>query len=98
MPILIALQTAMIIAIGTEYGCSVTKANAKSILLTLPASYCGRAFSQYLIGLLPGYGNTIKACSAMVITETVGWAANTYFASTDIEQQPASNSISPPLI
>lgn len=88
----------MIIAIGSEYGCTVTKANAKSILLTLPASCCGRAFSQYLIGWMPGYCNAIKACSAMAITETVGWAANTYFAGTDIEQQPASNSISPPLI
>jgi uncharacterized protein (DUF697 family) len=91
MPILIALQTAMIIAIGTEYGCSVTKANAKSILLTLPASYCGRAFSQYLIGWLPGYGNSIKACSAIAITESVGWAANAYFAAGNADDTCTTN-------
>lgn len=91
MPILISLQTAMIIAIGSEYGCTVTKANAKSILLTMPASYCGRALSQYLIGWIPGYGNAIKACSAMVITETVGWAANAYFAADNSDDTCTAN-------
>lgn len=91
MPILIALQTAMIIAIGSEYGCTVTKANAKSILLTLPASYCGRVISQYLIGWLPGYGNVIKASTAMAMTETIGWAANSYFAAGNADDTCTTN-------
>jgi len=38
MPALMTLQTAMIVAIGHEHGCELTKAKAKSILLTFPAS------------------------------------------------------------
>lgn len=92
LPILMTLQTAMIIAIGTEYDCTITKANAKAILFTLPAGYGGRALSQYLIGWIPGYGNAINASTAMAMTEAIGWAANAYFASDDIDTQPASNS------
>ncbi|MBV5340621.1 MAG: hypothetical protein J0665_13875 [Deltaproteobacteria bacterium] len=79
MPALAALQTAMIIAIGHEHGCEITKANAKSILLTFPASYGGRALSQFLVGWIPGYGNAINASTAITITETIGWAADSYF-------------------
>lgn len=85
MPVLITLQTAMIIAIGAEYDCTITKANAKSILLTLPAGYGGRAFSQAMMGWLPAYGNAINALTAMAITETIGWAANSYFAADSSE-------------
>jgi len=92
MPILTSLQTAMIIAIATEHDCTITKANAKAILLTLPAGYGGRALSQFLIGWIPGYGNAINASTAMVMTETIGWAANKYFASDYTDTQPASNS------
>ncbi len=92
MPILTALQTAMIIAIGHEHGCDITKASAKSLLLTFPGSYGGRAISQYLLGWLPGYGNVINASTAMAITETIGWTADAYFANNDINNQPTSNS------
>lgn len=85
-----ALQTAMIVAIATEYDCTITKANAKSLLLTLPAGYGGRAFSQYLIGWIPGYGNAINASTAMAITETIGFAANAYFSNTDNEHRTSS--------
>lgn len=79
MPALMALQTAMIIAIGHEHGCEISKANAKSILLTFPAGYGGRALSQFLIGWIPGFGNAINASTAMAITETIGWTADAYF-------------------
>lgn len=90
MPILMTLQTAMIIAIGTEYDCTITKANAKAILLTLPAGYSGRALSQYLTGWIPGYGNAINASTAMVLTEAIGWAANAYFSTDAIDTNSAS--------
>lgn len=79
MPVLMALQTAMIVAIGHEHGCEVTKAHAKSLLLTLPAGYGGRAISQFLLGWIPGLGNVINATTAASITESVGWAADSYF-------------------
>ena len=92
LPILTTLQAAMIIAIGHEHGCEVTKTNAKSILLTLPASYGGRALSQFLVGFIPGYGNAFKAGTAMAITETIGWTANAYFARDETKKETALNS------
>ena len=79
MPVLMALQVGMIVAIGHQHGCDVTKAKAKSILLTLPAGYGGRILSQFLLGWIPGYGNAINASTAIGITEGIGWAANAYF-------------------
>ncbi len=90
MPFLIALETAMIMAIGHEHGCPITRANAKSMLLTFPAGFGGRALAQYLVGLIPGFGNVIKAGTAMAITETIGWAADAYFKND--ETQPSSDS------
>lgn len=92
LPVLTALQTAMIIAIGHEYGVELTKTSAKSILLTFPAGYGGQALARYLVGMIPGYGNAIKAGTAMAITETIGWTADTYFANDDVNKPPASNS------
>ena len=92
MPVLMALQTAMIISIAAEYDCTITKANAKSILLTYPAGYCGRALSQFLIGWIPGCGNAINASTAMAITEAIGFAANAYFSNTDNEHRISSPS------
>ncbi len=91
MPVLTALQTAMIIAIGHEHGVEINKTSAKSILLTLPAGYGGRALSQFLVGYIPGYGNTINASTAMAITETIGWSANSYFKNDDSKRDPTSN-------
>jgi len=90
MPVLMALQTAMIISIATEHDCTITKANAKSMLLTLPAGYGGRALSQFLIGWIPGYGNVINATTAAAITETIGFAASAYFSNADNENRPPS--------
>ena len=90
MPVLMALQTAMIVAIATEYDYTITKANAKSMLLTLSAGYGGRALSQFLIGWIPGYGNAINASTAAAITETIGFAAYAYFSNADNEKRPSS--------
>jgi uncharacterized protein (DUF697 family) len=92
LPVLTALQTAMIIAIGHEHGCELTKASAKSLLLTFPGGYGGRAISQYLIGWIPGYSNAVSASTAMIMTQTIGWIANTYFATDGTSTPPSSNS------
>lgn len=91
-PVLTALQAAMIIAIGHEHDCELTKASAKSLLLTFPGSYGGRAISQCLIGWIPCYGNAINASTAMVMTQAIGWIANAYFATDHTETPPSSNS------
>jgi len=87
MPTLMALQTAMIVAIGHEHGQEITKSHAKSLLLTLPAGYGGRAISQFLIGWIPGFGNAVNAGTAAAITESIGWAADTYFEKDDVNKK-----------
>jgi len=79
MPVLMALQTGMIVAIGQEHGCDITTAHAKSLLLTFTAGYGGRAISQFLVGWIPGFGNAINATTAVSITEAIGWAADSHF-------------------
>jgi len=79
-PVLAGIQTTMIIAIGHEYGVSVTKATAADLLLTFTATMVGRGISQVLVGWVPGLGNAINAATAAAITEAVGWAADAYFA------------------
>ena len=91
MPVLTALQTAMIVAIGHEHGYEITKSSAKSLLLTLPGGYGGRTLSQCLIGWIPGYGNAINAATAMAITQAIGWTANAYFASDESNQSAAAH-------
>ena len=79
MPIIMGLQTAMIIAIAAEHGANITKTAAADLLLTFAAGYGGRAVSQFLVGWIPAIGNAINASTAIAITETIGWAADAYF-------------------
>jgi uncharacterized protein (DUF697 family) len=79
-PVLMALQTAMIISIAELHGASITKTAAAELLLTFTATVGGRTVSQFLVGWIPGFGNAINASTAAAITEAVGWAAEEYFA------------------
>jgi uncharacterized protein (DUF697 family) len=78
-PVLVSIQTTMIIAIAQEYGVPVTKAAAADLLLTFTATAVGRGISQWLVGWIPGLGNVINASTAAALTEAVGWAADAYF-------------------
>ena len=78
-PIIMGLQTGMIIGIGEIYGVGLTKAAAADLLLTFTATMAGRTASQWLVGWIPGYGNAINASTAVALTQAVGWAANAYF-------------------
>jgi uncharacterized protein (DUF697 family) len=80
---IVPLQTAMITAIASEHGVSVSKGVAADLLLTFSASMAGRAASQYLIGWLPGVGNLVNAATAAAITEAIGWAADAYFEKNE---------------
>lgn len=85
MPVLWSLQTAMIVAIADQHGGSLTKTAAADLLLTFAAGYGGRALSQYLVGWIPGFGNTINAITAVSITEAIGWAAHAYFSKPAVQ-------------
>ena len=79
MPVIMGLQTAMIVAIANEHGTSIPKIAAADLLLTFAAGYGGRAVSQFFVGWIPAVGNAINASTAVAITEAIGWAADTYF-------------------
>jgi uncharacterized protein (DUF697 family) len=79
-PVLMTLQTAMIVSIAELYGVSITKTAAADLLLTFTATVGGRTASQVLVGWLPGFGNAINAATAAALTEAIGWAAEEYFA------------------
>ncbi len=81
MPIIVGLQTTMILAIAEAHNAPVTKAAAADLLLTFAAGYGGRAFSQWTVGWIPGYGNSINASTAFALTESIGWCADAYFES-----------------
>ena len=79
MPIIMGIQTTMIVAIAHVHGAAITETAAADLVLTFAAGYGGRALSQVLVGWLPGFGNAINAATAAGLTETVGWAADTFF-------------------
>ena len=77
--VIVPLQTAMIVAIASEHGVSITKGAAADLLLTFTATVGGRFLSQVLVGWIPGFGNVINASTAAALTEAIGWAADGFF-------------------
>lgn len=83
---LTTLQVSMISAIAMVHGRKLTHAAAVSILGTLTATMFGRAISQWLVGWIPGWGNSINAFTAASLTEGIGWAAHAFFEDLGQEQ------------
>ena len=77
--VIVPLQTAMIVGIGSEHGVKLTKGAAADLLLTFSATMAGRTLSQFLVGWVPVYGNALNAATAFSLTEAIGWAADAYF-------------------
>jgi uncharacterized protein (DUF697 family) len=80
MPVLCGIQITMIIGIAKVHGHSITKQDAFALIVPFAAGKIGRAISQALIGWIPVLGNAINATTAATITESIGWAADAYFA------------------
>lgn len=79
-PVLVALQTAMILALADHYGVSLHRAAAAELALTMAATMIGRGLSQVLVGWLPGFGNMLNALTAAAVTEGMGWLTARWFA------------------
>lgn len=77
--LIVPIQTAMIVSIAKVHGHKITEAAAADLLLTFLSTMIGRKVSQLLIGWIPGVGNAINATTAAVMTEAIGWAADTHF-------------------
>ena len=74
-PILVTIQTTMIVAIGAVFHKTVTESLAKSMLADFLGVTVGKTVANILIGWLPGIGNGINAVTAAGLTEAIGWAA-----------------------
>lgn len=79
-PVLVGIQTTMILALARQYDVAMDDATAADLVLTFAATAGGRALSQFLVGWIPGWGNAINASTAATLTEAVGWAAESYFS------------------
>ena len=84
-PVLCGIQTTMIMTIASEHGVALSKAAAAQLILPFSATCVGRGFSQWAIGWIPLWGNTINASTAAALTEAIGWAAHAYFADPTAE-------------
>lgn len=78
-PVLVALQTAMILALADRHHVSLTRAAAAEIALTMAATMIGRGLSQLLLGWIPALGNAMNGLTAAAVTEAVGWFAIRWF-------------------
>ncbi|MCB9796294.1 MAG: hypothetical protein H6741_26670 [Alphaproteobacteria bacterium] len=78
-PVLVALQTAMILALADSTQVSLTRAAAAEMALTMAATMVGRGLSQVLMGWFPLAGNLLNALTAATVTEAVGWLALRWF-------------------
>lgn len=71
-PILVTIQTTMIISLGAVFGASVTESMAKSILADFLGVTVGKTVANILVGWLPGIGNAVNATTVAGITEVIG--------------------------
>lgn len=78
-PVLMGIQSTMILAIADSMGVRVTRAAAVDLVLTFLATMLGRGFTQWAAGWVPGWGNLLNAATAAALTEAIGWAAVRHF-------------------
>ncbi len=78
-PVLVSLQSAMILALARRRDVPMDDATATQLVLTFGATMAGRTASQALIGWIPGWGNAVNAATAAGFTEAVGWASVSWF-------------------
>lgn len=79
MPVLIAIQTTMVILIGRLYGQTLTPAQAGGILTTIGGGFLARLVGQQLIKFIPVLGNVISASWSFAYTWALGEGACVYF-------------------
>ena len=78
LPIM-GIQITMIISLGAVFDIPVSKAMAKAICRGFAAALGGKYIAAQVLGVIPFFGNTIKAGIAASITEKIGWKAAKQF-------------------
>lgn len=75
-----AIQTAMIIGLGSVFDKRITESIAVSMAGRLMAESAGKVVAGGLIKLIPGVGSVVNASVAFTITEAMGWEVAEDFA------------------
>ncbi len=78
-PVLSTIQAALILALADLHGVAMSHTTAAELALTMSATMTGRRLSMVLRLALPALGVAVNAVTAAAITESVGWAAATWF-------------------
>lgn len=78
--IITPVQLAMTISLGQVFGISLTECTARSAMVSAAGSMVGRTTAQLAVGWLPIAGNIINACTAVTVTEGLGWLVAEDFA------------------
>lgn len=74
-----AVQLNMTIELAAEFGESIDKAAAMSIITTGASSFIGVETFTAIIKYAPGIGNAANMITAASVTETIGWAVVEYY-------------------
>ena len=72
-PILTAIQTGMIVALGKVFDVTVSQSLAKTMLADTIGSFAGKTFANVLTCWIPGVGNVVNGTTAAGFTEAIGW-------------------------
>jgi len=67
------IQLSMTVALGRVFGIELTESAAYASIVSVSAAAIGRAASQVAVGWFPIAGNVVNACTALGLTETIGW-------------------------
>lgn len=79
MPVLTALQVAMVGAIGQLYGQTLSPSQAGGLVSAIAGGFLAQAIGRELIKFVPGFGSVIAASWAGAYTWALGEAACVYF-------------------
>ena len=74
-----AAQITMVISLGAVFDIPVSEAMAKAMCRGFAAALGGRFIAAQVLGVIPFFGNAIKAGIAASITEKICWKAAEQF-------------------
>ncbi|MBD2587588.1 GTPase family protein [Synechococcus elongatus] len=80
MPLLTALQTLMVVAIGRVYGQTLNWAQASALIASIGGGFLAQLAGRELLKFIPGWGSAVAAAWAGAYTWALGEAATFYFA------------------
>ncbi len=77
--VLMSIQATMVLALSERYQVAMHRTAAAELVLTLGATMVGRKASRAITGRWPGAARVANAMTAAALTESIGWAAVTWF-------------------